>query len=442
MKELLRHISDEWFLAEPLLFDTLCSHELVENLDLKVEMRVGKGRIEYNTEKLSNRSEGYIAKRLRIEVVRILLRHPYQRQPLNHRPFCLAIASDMTIAEYYDANETMATRTMMKLPPNRSFEEYYSMVDALIPPQNSSSKEEKKTQRGGLEQGETSQKKQGVNGGAGERSPEGGRAKGSVRDGANGSASGESEGLSSSTTASSSEGEPSQKHDAARELQMHAEEWEERSALWEEDELQNETIEKLIEKARNTKTWGTLSRELQQLLETSIFAKVNIRRQLAQFRTGILSNKVVLSRMKPSRRYGFMQMGIRLPYTTRLLIGVDVSGSIANDDIQNFLSVINHFFTQGIEHIEVVQFDSELRLPVQEMFRVRKSIKVMARGGTNFDPLIRYFEEHTEYDGLIIFTDGYAPLPQVRTRRKLLWILSSLAAYKRFEGAPKLYIRA
>ena len=223
---------------------------------------------------------------------------------------------------------------------------------------------------------------------------------------------------------------------------MHAEEWEERSALWEEDELQNETIGKLIEKARNTKTWGTLSRELQQLLETSIFAKVNIRHQLAQFRTGILSNKVVLSRMKPSRRYGFMQMGIRHPYTTRLLIGVDVSGSIANDDIQNFLSVINHFFTQGIEHIEVVQFDSELRLPVQEMFRVRKSIKVMARGGTNFDPLIRYFEEHTEYDGLIIFTDGYAPLPQVRTRRKLLWILSSLAAYKRFEGAPKLYIRA
>ena len=39
MKELLRHISDEWFLAEPLLFDTLCSHELVENLDLKVEMQ-------------------------------------------------------------------------------------------------------------------------------------------------------------------------------------------------------------------------------------------------------------------------------------------------------------------------------------------------------------------------------------------------------------------
>ena len=155
MKELLRHISDEWFLAEPLLFDTLCSHELVENLDLKVEMRVGKGRIEYNTEKLSNRSEGYIAKRLRIEVVRILLRHPYQRQPLNHRPFCLAIASDMTIAEYYDANETMATRTMMKLPPNRSFEEYYSMVDALIPPQNSSSKEQNHTPPGGLEPRDT-----------------------------------------------------------------------------------------------------------------------------------------------------------------------------------------------------------------------------------------------------------------------------------------------
>lgn len=453
MKELLQQIANDWFFTDPLLFDVLCTHELSENPQLKVEMRVGGGVLEYNSELLKGRSQGYIAKRLRIEVVRILLRHPYQRQPLNSRSLCLAIASDMTIAEYYDANETMATRTMLKLPAHRSFEEYYSMVDALLPPQGIPSKEST-TSKGGLDQGSSDGKKRGMNGGAGERSPEGGRGRGNARFHSEKKSEQEAVGTLPDSIHYSSDQQDARaiatasvstskvQYNALEHLQRRAEEWEELTALWKEDEVHNEAIEMLIKKAVKTDAWGALPRPIQQYLEQSMLVQVNIRRQLALFRMGILSNRVVLSRMKPSRRYGFRQMGIRHPYTTRVLVGIDVSGSIPDEDIQNFLSVINHFFTQGVERIDVVQFDSELHLPLVEMYRAHRGIKVMARGGTSFTPLISFFEEHPAYDGLIIFTDGCAPLPQIRTRRKVLWILSSLAAYKKFQGSPKLYIRA
>lgn len=46
----------------------------------------------------------------------------------------------------------------------------------------------------------------------------------------------------------------------------------------------------------------------------------------------------------------------------------------------------------------------------------------MGRGGTDFQEVIDYYKEHKEYDGLIIFTDGYAPIPKIPPNRKILWV--------------------
>ena len=144
--------------------------------------------------------------------------------------------------------------------------------------------------------------------------------------------------------------------------------------------------------------------------------------------------------MRPNRRYGWDQMGIVHPYTTRLLVATDVSGSITDKDISRFFGVVNRFFRYGIPQIDVLEFDCDIKLPVITLKKAQQKIKVLGRGGTSFQPVIDYFDKHKESDGLIIFTDGYAFIPNLPVGRKILWVLCNIEAYKNFSLTPKIYI--
>jgi predicted metal-dependent peptidase len=58
-------------------------------------------------------------------------------------------------------------------------------------------------------------------------------------------------------------------------------------------------------------------------------------------------------------------------------------------------------------------------------------VQLTGRGGTNFSPVLADMEEHRDYDGLIIYTDGYAPCPKPTQNRRtrILWLFVSEAHY-------------
>ena len=201
------------------------------------------------------------------------------------------------------------------------------------------------------------------------------------------------------------------------------------ASLWEEDELMTEKVNREIETAQRTNQWGSLKGDLKALIESSLISKQNFRAILSQFRASILSTKRHLTRMRPNRRYGFDAMGSQYAYSTHLLVAVDVSGSVPDEDIKKFLAVINRFFKQGIERIDVIEFDSRITTdkPLQ-LKQATGAIHISGRGGTNFQPAIDYYYEHEEYDGLVFLTDGYAPVPKLpddKRHKPLAWILTS-----------------
>jgi hypothetical protein len=86
----------------------------------------------------------------------------------------------------------------------------------------------------------------------------------------------------------------------------------------------------------------------------------------------------------------------------------------------------------GIEKVDVLQFDTELKTKEPVPFKkAKKEIKIIGRGGTDFQPVADYYCTHPEYDGLIYFTDGIAPIPNFNTKRNInvLWILTSKDSY-------------
>ena len=194
--------------------------------------------------------------------------------------------------------------------------------------------------------------------------------------------------------------------------------------LWDEDEMTVQIINGIIS---TTKSWGSIPGNLAEILTSSLKAKINWRNIFAGFRASIISSKRKLTRMRPNRRTGFENMGSVRRFDTKLLVAVDVSGSISTESLQYFYSVINSAFRYGFESIDVIQFDHGVRA-VQSLKKVVKDVAILGRGGTSFQEPIDYAHENG-YDGLVMLTDGYAPPPTIPEGFKtgLLWVCENQA---------------
>lgn len=341
-----KHIYDNWFLSEPALHGVLCAHELVENFKMPIPVRCGRGRIEYNPEIVKTVDDNMLEELFRTETIRIMLKHPYQRQPECPAEI-RAIASNIVLSnnykfKYLDLNKAED----FQLPTTEYFEWYAAKL----------------WRSGG--------------------SP------------------------SLSSEANSGDG----RQNVCAPL----------SELWEENEFECSRINEIIE---NTTSWGSLSGDLVEKIKASLKAQIDYRKVLSGFRASVISSRRNLTRMRPNRRTDFQNLGSVYKMRTNLLVAVDVSGSVDSKMLQKFYSVLNRFFKYGIESIDTVQFDTELG-EIIPLKKAQTEIKVIGRGGTDFQPVFNYFRtSKTHYDGIIVFTDGYANEPKITGRKpKVLWI--------------------
>ena len=199
------------------------------------------------------------------------------------------------------------------------------------------------------------------------------------------------------------------------------------SELWDEDDLTVALINGIIE---GCTSWGSLAGSFAEQLKASTKAKINWRNVFSGFRASILSSKRKLTRMKPNRRTGFENMGSIRRFDTKLLVAVDVSGSISSESLSYFYGVINSAFRYGFSSIDVIQFDCGVRV-VQSLKKVMREVIAIGRGGTSFQEPIEYAAENG-YDGLLILTDGYAPEPTLPDNMhcKIIWVCQDKNCYE------------
>ena len=372
----LKSIIKNWFITEPLLFSLVTTHHLVSNDNLTVPMRTGRQCIEFSELLTGNLSDAELTDFLKIETYRILLKHPYARQPYKANPTALQLASDVIIAKYFAPPSGIETAGLIYLKSigltryneDLSFEQWYKKLLDII----------RKTSAGG---GEAS--------GAGALSD----------------------------------------YDLSAVTQS--------AELWQEDENARNQINDKIKKAEIENGWGETGGNLVRTLEADLDISFDYRRALTRFRANIVSVNRRLTRMKPSRRYGFAAMGSRYERKADILIAVDVSGSITDESFARFYHAIkNFFFLKIIENIDLIFFDVNLKntSPIKFTKNLKLS-EITGRGGTNFQPPIDYFlENHSHYSGMIIFTDGEGEVPKIKQstgNSSILWILDSRLAWEK-----------
>ena len=455
MEDVISHIVEEWFLTEPLLFSAYCTHQLAENTKMTVPMRIGKMRIEYNPDILQDWRTDAIEERLKYEVIRILLGHPYQRQPYKAKKSTLGIASDVTLADAYHKISSITLPPGLKYDRGLCFEEYYAIVEAFL-------KQQKPQEQGdviegligGLESDEDEGESDsplaaggtgpGLNGDQKEsaqpeekgRSADEGEEENSPEeekdDDGGGNDDDESEAGDRDEKEKSNGGEGEKDP-----LQQLMDEAAESAELWEEDQLAAEQVKETVRRAQRSRQWGSVAGNLKDEIEATTIVKIDYRTILSGFRASILCSKRRLTRMIPSRRYGFQYMGSKRDFATRLLVAIDVSGSVVDEQVAQALSIINRFFKYGVENVDVIQFDYDLQGDVLPMKKAQKTLKIQGRGGTNFQPPIDYFLEN-RYDGLIMITDGYSTKPELPKNfyGNILWMLYDDDTYRKGQIIP------
>jgi predicted metal-dependent peptidase len=417
--ERIQKIGEIWFLTEPLLFAVYCSHNMVENKAMDVPMRTGGKKIEFSPYLLASVSDTILAELLKIELFRILLKHPYQRQPPFADKALLTRASNVTITDVYDVPhliEKQMSGAELDLPHGLCFEEYYQLIKTLVV---------NATPLSGNEEGEGSGQ------GEGQDSEEDGDGQGEGQSAeGDGGMQGESQGSEDDGNGqgreqgSNGDENKGRKQKASRDAQM--------SELWEEDQEACCNINDIIEVTMASDTWGTVPGSMQGLIKASLKVEMDYRRMLSIFKASVLSSKRHLTRMRPNRRFGFDAMGSRYDLKANLLVAVDVSGSVTDKSLGHFFSVIGRLFKYGVEKLDIIQFDTDIKGDPEEFKKARKTVKIMGRGGTDFQPVANFYCEHPEYDGLIFFTDGFADTPTYKTKRPIdvLWVLCSKSAYE------------
>lgn len=422
-RERIQQEIEQWFLTEPVFFNVYCSHRLVMNANMLCPLRSGKGRIEYNPAIIETMTESQLRDLLRVEIIRILLQHPYARQPMGCPSIVLQKASDLVISPAYNlAWANLAHPTDFGLPTGQNYEWYAMRLNEQLEKLQQAQDDSKQQQERESEQqqGEDSSS-QGKNEAAEARASNNSEQESEQQQGQDSSSQGKQQQESGQSEASSGNENSDNNNTPTSGY----------TDLWEEDQFQARQITDIV---KSSSSWGSLPGGLIELIKKAAEGKVDYRAVLRMFRASILSQKRRLTRMRPSRRFGFEQMGSRYDFTTRLLIAIDTSGSVGSEDLGRYLNVTTSFFKYGIQQIDVLMFDAKVQgkpLALTDAKKNIKELKVCGRGGTDFQAPVDYAVEHPEYDGLIIITDGFASCPDTeRLRTKLLWVIDNENSYK------------
>ena len=203
-------------------------------------------------------------------------------------------------------------------------------------------------------------------------------------------------------------------------------------STWEEFEDMSEAEKKLIEKQvqkilqdakeQTIKKRGNVPGEIEGLivLDEVTKAKFDWKGYLRRFTgtsTKIFTKKI---RRKENHRYED-NPGLKIKMKQHMLLAIDTSGSVSNAELTEFMNEIHHIHKAGVD-ITIVQCDTSIRSI--EPYKGKNDLKVHGRGGTEFDPVLDYYNANLKkYTSLVYFTDGEC-YTSVKPRNRVLWVLS------------------
>jgi predicted metal-dependent peptidase len=192
-----------------------------------------------------------------------------------------------------------------------------------------------------------------------------------------------------------------------------------------EDEITNkvkEIVNKAVEQT-DGKKMGDLSDEILIAIEALNHIPKDWRQDIQRFSARCAEILIESTRKRRNRRFGIQYPGFKIYPRLSLIIGIDTSSSVSENELSQFHAEIVRLYNMGID-LTIIECDTKVGQVYK--FNPKKSFKVSGRGGTKFKPIFEYIEkERLETDGLIYFTDGECYNETLRKPKyPVLWALT------------------
>jgi predicted metal-dependent peptidase len=202
----------------------------------------------------------------------------------------------------------------------------------------------------------------------------------------------------------------------------------------EKAQLRRQWQRHLAAAAQRAREAGKLSGQLARLTETALAAQVSWRALLAQYLSQAARDDYTWQR--PSRRNDGKSGDVIWPslrsYSGDIHVAIDVSGSVTEKDLAEFLGELNAL--KGTTPVRITLFacDSDLAAGAPWIFEPWDELRLPRQfaggGGTSFAPVFDWIARHGQQpDSLIYFTDADGEFPREAPDYPVLWLVKGKA---------------
>ena len=189
--------------------------------------------------------------------------------------------------------------------------------------------------------------------------------------------------------------------------------------------IQNQINQQIKTAAEQTiKMRGTIPSEMQEIVDELFKPKPRIFDWKSYFRRmlgSIYDINIKKTRRKESIRFPD-SAGIKHKKKVSILVAVDTSGSVNDDELRDFFSEITYIYKTGAR-ITILECDAKITANYE--YTGKWTGKIHGRGGTDFQPVIDYYRKNMkDYAALVYFTDGECSIPD-NVPRDTIWVITS-----------------
>lgn len=204
--------------------------------------------------------------------------------------------------------------------------------------------------------------------------------------------------------------------------------------------IQNQINQQIKTAAEQTiKMRGTIPAEMKEIVNELFKPKPRIFDWKSYFRRmlgSIYDINIKKTRRKESIRFPD-SAGIKHKKKVSILVAVDTSGSVNDDELRDFFSEITYIYKTGAR-ITILECDAKITANYE--YTGKWTGKIYGRGGTDFQPVIDYYRKNMkDYAALVYFTDGECSIPD-NVPRDTIWVITSEGDHTKTYPGRTLFI--
>jgi predicted metal-dependent peptidase len=170
------------------------------------------------------------------------------------------------------------------------------------------------------------------------------------------------------------------------------------------------------------KMGGSMARLVDHLLQP----RLPWRMLLARYMTAMARDD--FSYMRPSRREGDAILPSLKSSQIEIVVAIDTSGSIRENEMDEFLSEVSALKGQMRARVTLLACDSSLSEDAPWVFEpweeFRCPMQIKGGGGTDFRPVFEWLDQYGQHPELVVyFTDAQGRFPQYEPNYPVIWLV-------------------